>query len=70
MWGGISESGIKTSRPSWGAVVVELPVKNVNIRNVRNRGTGNAVIVTHPEGVTVSEVNKDGISNRLRPTDK
>ena len=53
-----------------GAVVVELPVKNVNIRNVRNRGTGNAVIVTHPEGVTVSEVNKDGISNRLRPTDK
>ena len=52
------------------AMVVQLPVKNVSIRNVRNRGTGDAVIVTHPEGVTISEVDKNSISDYLKPIDK
>lgn len=48
------------------AVVVQLPAKNVRISNVRNRGTGDAVIVTHPEGVSISGVDKDKISNHLK----
>ena len=53
-----------------GAVVVQLPVANVTVRNVRNRGTGDAVIVTHPEGVTISGVDKNAISDYLNPVEK
>lgn len=46
------------------ALAIQLPVKDVTVHNVRNRGNGDDVIITHPEGIMMTGVNKDKVSSR------
>ena len=54
------QTGIKA------ALAIQLPVKNVSISNIRNRGNGKDCILTHPDGVILKGVKPEQIYNKLK----
>ena len=47
------------------ALTIQLPVKNVTVSNITNKGNGKDCIITHPDGITVKDVKPEQIYNKL-----
>ena len=47
------------------ALTIQLPVKNVTVSNIINKGNGKDCIITHPDGITVKDVKPEQIYNKL-----
>ena len=47
------------------ALTIQLPVKNVSISDISNRGNGKDCILTHPENITTKGIEPERIYNRL-----